>query len=99
MGRSSNESKPTNGENTSAHPGFEAPVPVRKGLAADTATRGSASSISEATGRDLRAAQDHRSNPTTRRLAIMNLVLRGIRAGFGPENADTFRRAKLAVLN
>jgi len=28
--------------------------------------------------------------PTTRRLAIMNLALRGIEAGFGPENADTF---------
>jgi type I restriction enzyme M protein len=32
------------------------------------------------------------SNPTTRRLAIMNLALRGIEADFGPENADTFRR-------
>jgi type I restriction enzyme M protein len=33
------------------------------------------------------------SNPTTRRLAIMNLALRGIaNADFGPENADTFRR-------
>ncbi len=31
------------------------------------------------------------SNPTTRRLAIMNLALRGIEADFGPENADTFR--------
>ena len=30
--------------------------------------------------------------PTTRRLAIMNLALRGIEADFGPENADTFRR-------
>ena len=32
------------------------------------------------------------SNPTTRRLAVMNLALRGIEADFGPENADTFRR-------
>ena len=30
--------------------------------------------------------------PTTRRLAIMNLALRGIKADFGHENADTFRR-------
>ena len=30
------------------------------------------------------------SNPTTRRLAIMNLALRGIEADFGPENADTY---------
>ena len=32
------------------------------------------------------------SNPTTRRLAIMNLALRGIEADFGAENADTFHR-------
>ena len=32
------------------------------------------------------------SNATTRRLAVMNLALRGIEADFGPENADTFRR-------
>lgn len=32
------------------------------------------------------------SNPTTRRLAIMNLALRGIEADFGPEQADSFRR-------
>jgi len=32
------------------------------------------------------------SNPTTRRLAIMNLALRGIEADFGPEQEDTFRR-------
>ncbi len=31
------------------------------------------------------------SNPTTRRLAIMNLALRGIEADFGKEYADTFR--------
>ncbi len=31
------------------------------------------------------------SNPTTRRLAVMNLALRRIEADFGPENADTFR--------
>src|SRR5204863_193720 len=32
------------------------------------------------------------SNPTTRRLAVMNLALRGIEADLGPEHADTFRR-------
>ncbi len=32
------------------------------------------------------------SNPTTRRLAVMNPALRGIEADFGPEHADTFRR-------
>ncbi len=32
------------------------------------------------------------SNSTTRRLAIMNLAIRGIEADFGPEHADTFRR-------
>jgi type I restriction enzyme M protein len=31
------------------------------------------------------------SNPTTRRLAVMNLALRGIEADFGVEQADTFR--------
>ena len=30
--------------------------------------------------------------PPARRLAVMNLGLRGIEAGFGPEHADTFRR-------
>lgn len=32
------------------------------------------------------------SNATTRRLAIMNLAIRGVEADFGPEHADTFRR-------
>lgn len=32
------------------------------------------------------------SNSTTRRLAIMNLAIRGIEADFGSEHADTFRR-------
>jgi type I restriction enzyme M protein len=32
------------------------------------------------------------SNSTTRRLALMNLALRGIEADLGPEQADTFRR-------
>ena len=32
------------------------------------------------------------SNANTRRLAVMNLALRGIEADFGPEHADTFRR-------
>lgn len=38
------------------------------------------------------AVYGQESNPTTRRLAIMNLALRGIEADFGAENADTFRR-------
>jgi type I restriction enzyme M protein len=32
------------------------------------------------------------SNATTRRLAVMNLAIRGIEADFGPEHADSFRR-------
>lgn len=32
------------------------------------------------------------SNATTRRLAVMNLAIRGIEADFGAEHADTFRR-------
>ena len=32
------------------------------------------------------------SNATTRRLAVMNLAIRGIEADFGPEHDDTFRR-------
>ena len=32
------------------------------------------------------------SNATTRRLAVMNLALRGLEADFGVEHADTFRR-------
>lgn len=32
------------------------------------------------------------SNPTTWRLAAMNLAIRGIEADLGPENADSFRR-------
>ena len=32
------------------------------------------------------------SNSTTRRLALMNLAIRGIEADLGPEQADTFRR-------
>jgi len=31
------------------------------------------------------------SNHTTRRLAVMNLAIRGIEANFGPKNEDTFR--------
>lgn len=38
------------------------------------------------------AVYGQESNPTTRRLAVMNLALRGIEADFGPEHADTFRR-------
>ncbi len=40
----------------------------------------------------LRRQQPKQSNATTRRLAIMNLAIRGIEADFGPEHADTFRR-------
>ena len=40
----------------------------------------------------MRRKQPKQSNPTTRRLAIMNLALRGIEADFGPENAATFQR-------
>jgi type I restriction enzyme M protein len=36
------------------------------------------------------------SNSTTRRLAIMNLAIRGIEADFGPEHADTFHVSRLA---
>jgi hypothetical protein len=36
--------------------------------------------------------QPKQSNATTRRLAVMNLALRGIEADFGPEHAGTFRR-------
>lgn len=66
-----------------------------------TAMRDSAKLISEASPRELREAKHHRgdisiygqeSNATTRRLAIMNLAIRGIEADFGPEQADTFRR-------
>jgi type I restriction enzyme M protein len=32
------------------------------------------------------------NNATNRRLAVMNLALRGIEPDFGPEHADTFRR-------
>jgi type I restriction enzyme M protein len=38
------------------------------------------------------------SNATTRRLALMNLALRGNEADFGPEHADTFRRDLLPDL-
>jgi type I restriction enzyme M protein len=66
-----------------------------------TAQRDSASSESEATLPSLSVAKGNRanisiygqeSNATTRRLAVMNLALRGIEADFGPEHADTFRR-------
>ena len=38
-------------------------------------------------------------NATTRRLAVMNLALRGIEADFGPEHADTFRRDRRRDMN
>ncbi|MBL9179590.1 MAG: SAM-dependent DNA methyltransferase, partial [Verrucomicrobiaceae bacterium] len=66
-----------------------------------TGLRDSASSKSEAILPSLSAAKGNRaniaiygqeSNATTRRLAIMNLAIRGIEADFGPEHADTFRR-------
>ena len=40
----------------------------------------------------LRGQQPKQSNATTRRLAVMNLALRGIEADFGPEHAATYRR-------
>jgi type I restriction enzyme M protein len=40
----------------------------------------------------LRRQQPKQSNATTRRLAVMNLALRGIEADFGPEHADTATR-------
>ena len=39
-----------------------------------------------------RRQQSKQSYPTTRRLSLMNLTLRGMEADFGPEYADTFRR-------
>ena len=38
------------------------------------------------------AVYGQESNPTTRRLAMMNLAIRGIDGNLGPEHADTFRR-------
>ncbi len=38
------------------------------------------------------AVYGQESNATTRRLALMNLAIRGIEGDFGPEQADTFRR-------
>jgi type I restriction enzyme M protein len=38
------------------------------------------------------AVYGQESNATTRRLAIMNLAIRGIEADIGPEHADTFKR-------
>ncbi len=38
------------------------------------------------------AVYGQESNATTRRLAMMNLAIRGIEADLGPEQADTFRR-------
>ena len=42
--------------------------------------------------RDQAAIYGQESNATTRRLAVMNLAIRGFSADFGPEHADTFRR-------
>ena len=39
----------------------------------------------------LRRQQPKQSNATTRRLAVMNLAIRGITADYGPEHAATFR--------
>jgi type I restriction enzyme M protein len=38
------------------------------------------------------AVYGQESNPTTRRLALMNLAIRGIEGDLGKEHADTFRR-------
>jgi type I restriction enzyme M protein len=42
----------------------------------------------------LRGQQPKQSNATTRRLAIMNLAIRGIEADIGKEHADTFRNVQ-----
>ena len=42
--------------------------------------------------RDQIAIYGQESNATTRRLAVMNLAIRGFSANFGSEHADTFRR-------
>jgi len=42
--------------------------------------------------RDQVAIYGQESNATTRRLAVMNLAIRGFSADFGEEHADTFRR-------
>ncbi len=66
-----------------------------------TAMRDSAKPIGKASTREFCEAKHHRgdisiygqeSNATTRRLAVMNLAIRGIEADFGVEHADTFRR-------
>ncbi len=68
-----------------------------------TAPRDSALPESEATLRSLSAAKGNRgdisvygqeSNATTRRLAVMNLAIRGIEADIGKEHADTFRNVQ-----
>jgi hypothetical protein len=41
------------------------------------------------------AVYGQESNPTTWRLALMNLAIRGIEGDLGPENADTFLHAAL----
>ncbi|MBW8879638.1 MAG: N-6 DNA methylase [Acidobacteria bacterium] len=43
-------------------------------------------------GRDDIAIYGQESNPTTWKLARMNLAIRGIEANLGPENADSFHR-------
>ncbi len=67
------------------------------------AVRDSARPISEAAPREFRTEKHHRSdisiygqesNATTRRLAIMNLAIRGIEADIGKEHADTFRNVQ-----
>jgi type I restriction enzyme M protein len=45
----------------------------------------------------LRRKQPNRSNAATRRLAIMNLAIRGIEADIGKEHAETFRNVQHPV--
>jgi type I restriction enzyme M protein len=68
-----------------------------------TAMRDSAKPISEASQREFRGAKHHRrdisiygqeSNATTRRLAIMDLAIRGIEADISEEHAATFRHVQ-----
>jgi len=85
--------------NTTVNLGFEqklwlAADQLRSTCGQDKSVRGERrfGLVSRARRVRLMGDQQKQSNPTTRRLAVMNLALRGIEADFGPEHADTFRR-------
>ena len=65
-------------------------IPVKKSKATDTVYQFKITLFGGKLGAISIYGQE--SNATTRRLAVMNLALRGIEADFGPEQADTFRR-------